>query len=68
MLVYNKFFEIAAERNLSIEELRKMFSPRTVYRLECGGEISVYVINRICFMLGCQPGDFMEYVEDKTEG
>lgn len=67
MLVYNKFFKIAKEKNLSINELRKMFSPRTVYRLESGGDISVYIINKICFMLGCQPGDFIEYVEDVSE-
>lgn len=64
MLIYDKFFEIAEKQNLDLEELRRIFSPRTVYRLESGGEISVYVINKICLILNCQPGDFMEYIDD----
>jgi len=39
MLIYDKFFEIAEKQNLDLEELRRIFSPRTVYRLESGGEI-----------------------------
>ena len=64
MIVYNKFFELANAKNLSIEQLRKMLTPRTVYRLENNAEISVYIVNKICSRMGCQPGDFMEYVED----
>lgn len=64
MLIYDKFFEIAEKQNLDLEELRRIFSPRTVYRLESGGEISAYVINKICLILNCQPGDFMEYIDD----
>lgn len=64
MIVYNKFFELAHAKNLSIEQLRKMLTPRTVYRLENNAEISVYIVNKICSRMDCQPGDFMEYVED----
>lgn len=64
MIVYNKFFELAHAKNLSIEQLRKMLTPRTVYRLENNAEISVYIVNKICRRMDCQPGDFMEYVED----
>ncbi len=65
MLVYDKFFKMASEKNMSIQELRKMLSPRTVYRLESGGEISSHIINRICSEMKCQPGDFMEYIEEE---
>lgn len=64
MIVYNKFFKLANAKNLSIEQLRKMLTPRTVYRLENNAEISVYIVNKICNRMDCQPGDFMEYVED----
>ena len=64
MIVYNKFFKLANAKNLSIEQLRKMLTPRTVYRLENNAEISVYIVNKICSRMDCQPGDFMEYVED----
>lgn len=41
MLSYKKFFKLAESKNLNIEELRKMFTPRTIYRLENGSEISI---------------------------
>ncbi|MGN1481080.1 helix-turn-helix domain-containing protein [Porcipelethomonas sp.] len=67
MLIYKKFFQLADSRNLDIEQLRKMFTPRTVYRLENSSEISAYTINKICSELECQPGDFMEYVSDEPD-
>ena len=48
MLSYKKFFKLAESKNLNIEELRKMFTPRTIYRLENGSEISIYIIEKIC--------------------
>ena len=45
MIVYNKFFELAHAKNLSIEQLRKMLTPRTVYRLENNAEISRYTLS-----------------------
>lgn len=42
-----------------------MFTPRTIYRLENGSEISIYIIEKICCKMHCQPGDFMEYINDK---
>lgn len=62
MLSYKKFFKLAESKNLDIEQLRKMFTPRTIYRLENGSEISVFIIEKICSKMNCQPGDFMEYV------
>ena len=53
MIVYNKFFELANAKNLSIEQLRKMLTPRTVYRLENNAEISVYIVNKICSRMDC---------------
>lgn len=63
-LFMTNFLKLQKKQNLDLEELRRIFSPRTVYRLESGGEISVYVINKICLILNCQPGDFMEYIDD----
>ena len=65
MLSYKKFFKLAESKNLNIEELRKMFTPRTIYRLENGSEISIYIIEKICCKMHYQPGDFMEYINDK---
>lgn len=65
MLSYKKFFKLAESKNLNIEELRKMFTPRTIYRLENGSEISIYIIEKICCKMHCQSGDFMEYINDK---
>lgn len=30
-------------------------------------QIPVYALERICDVLGCQPGDIVEYVPNKTE-
>ena len=51
MLSYKKFFKLAESKNLNIEELRKMFTPRTIYRLENGSEISIYIIEKICCII-----------------
>ena len=65
MLSYKKFFKLAESKNLNIEELLKMFTPSTINRLENGSEISIYIIEKICCKMHCQPGDFMEYINDK---
>lgn len=67
MLIYKKFFQLAESKNLNIDQLRKMFTPRTIYRLENSSEISAYTINKICCLLKCQPGDFMEYSNEDLD-
>lgn len=41
--------------------------PNTVDRLVKDGYVSTEIIERICSLLDCQPGDIMEYVPDSQE-
>ena len=41
--------------------------PNTVDRLNKDGYVSTEIIERICKLLNCQPGDIMEYIPDKKE-
>lgn len=41
--------------------------PNTVDRLVKDGYVSTEIIERICNLLDCQPGDIMEYVPDSQE-
>lgn len=41
----------------------KVLSESTIQALRSGKMVSIENISRICSMLGCQPGDILEFVE-----
>lgn len=43
----------------------KLLSESTIQALRTGKMVSLENISRICSMLQCQPGDLLEYVEDR---
>ena len=43
----------------------RIFGERTIQNLRSGKPVTLEVIARICSLLGCQPGDILEYVEDE---
>lgn len=45
----------------------KIFGERTIQEFRTNGEIPYKTINRLCSLLGCQPGDIIEYIEDEAE-
>lgn len=49
----------------------KILSESTIQSLRTGKVVSIENISRICEMLNCQPGDFLEFipedVQDKAE-
>lgn len=46
----------------------KLLSQATIQKLRQGELVSWLNISRICSILKCQPGDILEYVEDREEG
>ena len=42
----------------------KLLAESTIQQLRTGSLVSWTNIGRICELLGCQPGDFLEYVPD----
>lgn len=45
----------------------KLLGEATIQKLRNSEQVSWDNINTICKLLDCQPGDIMEYVDDKTE-
>lgn len=66
---YYKMLDLMNRRGLGKEELRKkiQISPATMAKISKNEYVSLEVINKICGVLGCQPGELLEYVPDAEE-
>lgn len=66
---YYRMLDMMNRRNIGKEELRKKIqvSPATMAKISKNEYISLEVINKICSVMGCQPGDLLEYVPDVEE-
>lgn len=67
-----KFYKMLDRMNragIGKEELRKKIgaSPTTMAKISKNEYISLEVVNKICAVLDCQPGDLMEFVPDPPE-
>lgn len=64
---YYKMLDLMNRKNMGKEELRKKIqvSPATMAKISKNEYISLEVINKICAVLNCQPGDILEYVPDE---
>lgn len=58
----------AAGYNSNRLRKEKLLSQATIQKLRQGELVSWLNISRICSILKCQPGDILEYVEDREEG
>lgn len=58
--------EALKERGISTYQIRKekLFSESTVQKFRTGELVSLENIGTVCRLLGCQPGDLLEYVEE----
>jgi len=65
---YSKLFALMEQKNLNKHYLRKNgIHAAVVDKLVKGGTIDTTSISRLCAVLGCQPGDILEYVPDENE-
>ena len=66
---YMKLFELMEQRGLKKVDLRKTYkiNPKTVDSLVNNRSVTVDTIMQLCEILGCQPGDLMEYVPETAE-
>lgn len=63
---FNKLFELLSKRGLNKNYLRKNgFHANTVDRLIKNQSVNSDIIDRLCRLLDCQPGDIMEYIKDE---
>ena len=64
---YDKLFALLKERGYTTYRIRKekLISEATYSRLKNGtGGMDNRTLERLCSVLGVQPGDIMEYVEE----
>lgn len=62
---YKKLFELMEARGVKKYDLRKNgISPTIVNRLVKNGDVNTSTIAKLCELLGCQPGDIMECVDE----
>ena len=65
---YEKLFKLLEEKGWTTYKIRqeKLIGQGTLTALKNGtGGLDSKTISRLCKVLGCQPGDIMEYVEDE---
>lgn len=63
---YYKMLDLMNRQGIGKEELRKKISisPATMAKISKNQYVSLEVIDKICDVLSCQPGDLMEHVPD----
>lgn len=67
-ITYQTLFEFLELKGLNRRWLRlNGIHPNTVDRLNKDGYVSTEIIERICKLLDCQPGDIMKYIPDEEE-
>ena len=66
-IIYTKLFALIAEKGIKKINLRNDYGvhPRTIQKLKNGERVDTDIIVKMCELLDCQPGDFMEYVPDQ---
>lgn len=68
---YDKLLELMKQKGITSYTIRqnKIIGQATYKKIKEGGDIDTRTIAKLCELLGCQPGDILEYVPDepKTE-
>lgn len=67
-IVYDKLLALLKEKGYTSYKIRKekLIGQGTLTALKKGtGGLDSKTLNRLCKYLNCQPGDIMEYKEDK---
>lgn len=66
---YAKLFGLMNQQGIKKVDLRKTYkiNPKTVDSLVNNRSVTVDTIMQLCEILGCQPGDLMEYVPETAE-
>lgn len=65
---YDKLFRLLEEKGITTYKIRKenIISQGSLTKMKNGeGNIDTRTLERLCKVLNCQPGDIMEYVEEK---
>lgn len=63
---YDKLLKLMEEKGITSYTMKKdnIIGQATYRKIKEGGDIDTRTIDKLCKLLGCQPGDILEYVED----
>ena len=66
MIKYDKLFSLLESEGKSATNWLRIngMHPSVVNKLRRNERVNTDTINRLCYLLGCQPGDILEYEED----
>lgn len=66
-IVYNKLLALMKERGLTTYRIRQenIISQSALTAIKNGKGITTDTIAKLCAVLHCQPGDILEYTDDK---
>lgn len=64
---YDKLLKLLENNGITSYTLKKdnVIGQATYKKIKEGGDIDTRTIAKLCKLLNCQPGDLMEYVEEK---
>ncbi|KOP67223.1 XRE family transcriptional regulator [Bacillus sp. FJAT-18019] len=66
MISYKPFQKLLIDREIKKQDLLKMtgISSATMAKLNTNEYVSLEVIDKLCTVLGCQPGDLLEHIAE----
>lgn len=64
---YDKLLELMKQKGITSYTIRqnKIIGQATYKKIKEGGDIDTRTIAKLCELLGCQPGDILEYVPEE---
>jgi putative transcriptional regulator len=67
LISYKPFQKLLIDRGIKKKDIIEMIgiSGATMAKLGTNEYVSLEVIDKLCAVLKCQPGDLLEYVEEK---
>lgn len=67
MISYKPFQKLLIDREIKKQDLLKMtgISSATMAKLNTNEYVSLEVIDKLCRVLECQPGDLLEHIADQ---
>ncbi|WP_068505805.1 helix-turn-helix domain-containing protein [Paenibacillus kribbensis] len=67
MISYKPFRKLLIDREIKKQDLLKMtgISSATMAKLNTNEYVSLEVIDKLCTVLGCQPGDLLEHIAEQ---
>lgn len=70
MISYKPFQKLLIDKGIRKGYLanRAGISSATMARLNSNKYVSLEVLDKLCAVLGCQPGDLLEYVPEESRG